>query len=413
MRILIINHIENAYESLRGNRVRTFLTTLGITLGVACMTTILSLSSGANQLISDQIDNIGGNVAVIRPGTPQQVRSLADLTTPNGPASFTASSLTEEDYESIKALPEVTAVAPLMSLSGSVKSDSATITDAPIVATTPSLEELANISIADGDGQFIDSVTNRDTTVIGRQLSIDLFGTEQSIGQTFMIRGHQFTIIGILKKVDSAVNYNNLDMNRAAFINLDSGKELNQGLALIRQINIKTDSQADLTKALAKASAQITKNHNGEQDFTILTGDDISKPTSQLFMAVGTATTVVALVSLLIGGIGIMNIMLVSVAERTREIGIRKAVGASSLHITMQFLIESLVMSLGGGIFGYLAGYGAAFALSTFLPFIPVFTWQIALTAIGISLVVGTLFGLYPAIRAARRKPIEALRQYY
>jgi ABC-type antimicrobial peptide transport system permease subunit len=123
-------------------------------------------------------------------------------------------------------------------------------------------------------------------------------------------------------------------------------------------------------------------------------------------------TAAIAAISLLVGGIGIMNIMLVSVAERTREIGIRKALGASNNDIVGQFLIESLALSIGGGVSGYILGYLGAFAISLLLPFDPIFTWQIAVAAIGVSLVVGVLFGIYPAVRASRKDPISALRQY-
>lgn len=413
MRILLLSHIENASDALKGNRIRTFLTTLGITLGVACMTTILSLSSGAHQLLSGQVESIGGNIAVIRPGSSHTITSLSDVTTLGDAAQFSASSLTEQDYNSIAQLPDVKLAAPMMSISGSVKSSSQTVSNSTIIATTPALEQLANITIPDGEGQFIDSVTNSDTIVLGHQLSINLFGTDQSIGKTLSIRGQQFTVIGVLQPVDAALNYNHLDFNNAAFISLDSGKAFNQGIAQLRQITIQTTDDTSLTSVTKKVASLLSKNHSGDHDFTILTGDEIARPTSQLFQAIAAATSVIAIVSLVIGGIGIMNIMLVSVAERTREIGIRKAVGASGVHITMQFLIESLVMSLAGGICGYLLGYAAAFGLSTVLPFIPVFTWQIAAVAIGLSVVIGVIFGLYPALRAARKNPIEALRQYY
>lgn len=412
-RILLLNHLQNAYEALRGNKVRTFLTTLGISLGVACMTAILSLTYGANQVVSQQIDSIGGNIAVIRPGNHQSVKNLIDLTTKNNSASYTTSSLTEEDYQKVAELPEVELAAPLMALSGTIRSQNEEVKHTTIIATTPSFEQLANISIPDGEGQFIDTVTNNDTIVIGQQLSIDLFGTSQSIGKTLTLKGQQFTVIGILDKIEAVLNYNQIDFNNTAFISLDSGKVFNQGVAQLRQINIQTKNQQSLAKATPAINQLLSENHSGDHDFTILTGDQISQPTSQLFLAIASVTTAVAIISLLIGGIGIMNIMLVSVAERTREIGIRKAVGASGWHITMQFLIESLVMSLVGGIFGFIFGYVLAFAISSFLPFLPAFSWPIAGTSIGISLIVGVLFGLYPAIRAARKNPIESLRQYY
>lgn len=411
MRFLLLNHIENARESLRSNRLRTSLTVLGITLGVACITTVLSLGAGATHLIENQVKELGGNIAVIRPGGERPLRSLRDIVTPMGPESFTASSLTESDYSAIKELDGVKAAAPLMSVSGTVKSKDQTIPSTPIVATTPELATISNLKIE--QGQFIDAITNKNTVVIGRQLSMNLFGTYQSVGQTMRIKGQVFTVIGVLKAVDDSVNYNNLNINDAAIISLDSGKLFNQNIAQIRQINVQATDSATLTGLVSRMQEKISEKHLGEKDFSILTGDAIARPTSQLFDAVARTSFVISVVALIIGGIGIMNIMLVSVAERTREIGIRKAVGASNTHISMQFLIESLVMSLAGGIIGYLIGYATAFLLGLFLPFTPVVTWQIALLAFGLSVAVGTLFGLYPAIRAARKNPIEALRQYY
>lgn len=412
MRLLLINHFENAQESLRSNRLRTLLTILGITLGVACMTTIMALSFGASKLINDQVGALGGNIAVIRPGSTKHIKSLRDIASPVGsPDSFTASSLTEKDYQSLQSLENVADVAPLMSINGSVRAGHQTVDDAPIIATTPALQTVSNLAV--GAGQFLDNTTNQNTAVIGYQLAIDLFGTDQPIGQTFHIRGQQFTVIGVLKKVDDSVNYNNLDINHAALISLDSGKAFNQGIAQIRQINVRAISPKQLDAAVKDINNVLSENHDGEADFTVLTGKDISRPTSQVFAAVGAATSVVAAISLIIGGIGIMNIMLVGVAERTREIGIRKAVGASNYHITVQFLIESLVMSVSGGILGFILGYVFAFAAGLYLPFTPGFDWYIPAVSFGISVLVGTVFGIYPALRAARKNPIEALRQYY
>lgn len=410
MRILLFNHIENARESLRSNRLRTRLTVLGITLGVACMTTIMALSFGAIKLVNDQVSELGGNLMLVRPGAEQPVRSIRDIATPTSD-SFSTSSLTEKDFAALANLEGVQEAAPLMSVSGSIASQDETVRDGTIVATTPSLQRVSDIKVR--DGQFIDSITNQNTAVIGQQLSVDLFGTDQSIGQTFKIRGQQFTVIGILRAVDDAVNYNNFNMNKAAIINLDSGKQLNQGVAQIRQINVKAKDAAKLSALKTDIEAALKQQHDGEHDFRVLTGAEISRPTSRLFTAVSATASIVAVISLIIGGIGIMNIMLVSVAERTREIGIRKAVGASNYHIYMQFMIESLAMSLSGGIAGLLLGYLAAFGASFFLPFIPGFAWFIPVIAISIAALVGTLFGLYPAIRAARKNPIEALRQYH
>lgn len=411
MRLLIINHFENALESLRSNRLRTALTMLGIGIGVASITLILSLSSGATKIINDQVEALGGNIAIIRPGSNVGAPRIDEITAPSNQA-FATSSLTEKDIKSIQSIPNVESVAPLMIIGGSVKSTDSAPTQTTVVATNPDLITMSNLEIR--DGQFIDSVTTRDTAVIGTQLSIDLFGTDQSVSRTFTIRGQTFTVIGVLKASKNPINYNNIDFDRAAIVSLESGKSFNQGMAQIQQINIKASAVEKLPGVLRTVDERLGNNHSHEKDYTIVSGKDVSRPASQFFYTFAATMTAVATVSLVVGGIGIMNIMLVGVAERTREIGIRKSLGASYGHIITQFLIESLAMSVGGGIIGYIFGYLLAFIVSrSLLTFDPVFSWEIAAITLGISAIIGTIFGLYPAIRAARKDPIEALRQYH
>jgi putative ABC transport system permease protein len=409
MRFLLLNHVQNAYQSLRSNRMRSNLTMLGVTIGVASITTILALSAGASKVVSDQVDALGGNIAVIRPGVSHD-DPLSELTDVKVQRSFAASTLTERDVALIRDTEHVSAVAPLMILSGSVKADQTAPANTPIVATTPELAPISDLQVR--SGQFIDNTINPDTAVIGTQLSINIFGTEHSIGKTLTIRGKSFTVIGVLKRMDDPINYNQVDFDNAVIISLASGKLLNQNVAQIQQINIQSDSVSHLDQIIIDTNKLLLAAHNNEHDFSILSGDQISQPTSQLFYAIAGVTAAVAGISLLVGGIGIMNIMLVSVAERTREIGIRKALGATNADIASQFIIESLAIGIGGGISGYILGYILAFGISTFLTFDPVINWEIAGVALFISLVVGTFFGLYPAFRAARKDPIDSLREY-
>lgn len=409
--LLIFEHIQNAYYSLRSTKLRTLLTVLGVAIGVASITTILSLGGGVTKLISNQVDDLGGNIAVVRPGAT--AKSLNDFTNPSTTGVFTTSSLTEKDLQDIETIEGVSAAAPLMVLNGSIKAttNGTKPTNSTIIATTPSLETIAQLPIR--DGQFIDSVTDQFTTVIGSQLSIDLFGTDQSIGQTFTFRGQVFRVIGILDRINHPINYNNVDFDHTAIISLETGKGFNQGIAQIQQINVSAQTVDELPKVITAANKQLLANHQDEKDFTVLSGKEIAEPTSKFFTSITLVMSVIAAISLVVGGIGIMNIMLVGVAERTREIGLRKAVGASNANIVWQFLIESLIMSLLGGILGYIGGYLIAFLISTALPFDPVFTWKIAAISLGIAVIVGGVFGLYPAIRAARKDPIESLRQYH
>ena len=409
MRFLFVNHVQNARQSMKSNRLRSSLTMLGITIGVASITTILALSAGANTMVSSQVDALGGNVTVVRPGALADT-TIDDLSRMTTVQHFSVSSLTDADSAVIEQIPHVTAVAPLMIIQGTAVGTSGGPANTPIVATTPALQIVSDLKLS--DGQFLDTNLSPKTVVIGPQLSVDAFGTEQSIGKTIRIKGVSFTIIGVLKRTNNPVNYNAVDFDHAALIGLDSGRALNQGASYLQQINVQTDSVANLNGVITEINKALLKNHLGEVDFSVLSGSQIAQPTSQIFSVIAGVTVAIAAISLVVGGVGIMNIMLVSVAERTREIGIRKALGASNGDIVAQFLIESLALSVGGGASGYVVGYVAAFIISTFLTFDPVLNWEIATTALGVSFIIGTLFGIYPAIRAARKDPISALRQY-
>jgi ABC-type antimicrobial peptide transport system permease subunit len=381
---------------------------LGIAIGIACITVILSLSLGANKIIDDQISSLDGNIAVIRPGKNVDIAASVLQVQPN--QNYAVSSLTESDVELIKKLPNIKSAAPLMILSGTIKADSVAPNYSSIIATTPDLTDTAGLKLF--EGQFLDKDMNQNSVIIGTQLSINIFGTESSTGRVLNIRGQQFTVNGVLKRTDSPINYNSVDFDNSAIISLAAGKKLNQNIAQIQQINTKADSTDNLNRVVPTLEKALQTNHSNEKDFFILTGDQVSKPTGQLFQIITGITTAVAAISLIVGGIGIMNIMLVTVAERTREIGIRKALGATNADISWQFLIESLIISLGGWMAGYIVGYLIAFGISTLIEFDPVINWQIAATTLTTSIIVGVVFGLYPAIRAARKDPIASLRQY-
>ncbi|MCA9336193.1 ABC transporter permease [Candidatus Saccharibacteria bacterium] len=407
--MMLFDHIENAYETLRRNRTRSVLTTLGITIGIASVTCILALSGGVSRMIGAQIAEHSGQLIVVRPGL--QSRDPNAIMNPVAQQSFSTSTLTETDVAELSKLEGIETAVPVMTINGTLKSSSETVSDNVILATTPDFATIAGVKMR--TGQFLDSVTDNSTAVVGEQLAIDLFGTNTPVGQTFTLRNETFTVIGVIRQSQNPINYNNVDLNNAAVVSFERGKLFHQGRAQIQQIDLLAKKDSSVGEVRQRVEQKLLQQHLGERDFTVASGDEISRPTNALFTALTQVLTAIAAISLLVGGIGVMNIMLVGVAERTREIGIRKAVGASNGTIVTQFLIESLLMSLLGGILGYCLGYLAAFALSTFLYFAPAFTWLTAGMAFAMAVLVGVLFGLYPALKASRKDTIESLRQYH
>lgn len=406
---LIREHLSGAIHSLRRTRTRTLLTTLGVAIGVASITTILSLSGGITRSVEGQVDNLHGTIAVVRPGYSHEQTS-GDFANPMAGNNYSTSSLTTYDAQDIMDMKGVKAAAPIMLMSGKLHAANHQSTIGTMVATTPDFAEINGLKT--DEGQFMDGGTADNTAVVGQDLAVRLFGTNLPLGQQFTVRGTTFTVIGVLTRVNHPVNFNGFDMDDAVYISLTSGENFHQGLAQIQQIDVLAESKATLPKVTAAMNKKLLSSHRGEHDFHIVTGQSIAQPTSQLFQAMTGVMTAVAAISLVVGGIGIMNIMLVGVAERTREIGLRKAVGASNGQIVSQFLIEAVLISLVGGIVGYVGGYFVAFMVSTFLTFNPALTWQIAAWAFVVSLGVGAVFGAYPAYRAARKDPIESLRSY-
>lgn len=406
-RVLKTN-IENAIESLHANRLRTFLTMLGVMIGIASVVVIFSLSGGVGSMISNQIVAEGGALAVVRPKelTANDKNVITSLATSK---SFTQSSITNEDLGMISKIKEVSAVAPLANFSAKVRGDGEE-KYANLLATSPNLDQTVSLKVH--EGQFIADSANANTVVLGNQMAIDLFGTTQAVGKEIAMKGEKFIVIGVLAHQSSSINFSNVDFNNTAIIPYETAKRIIGDNLQIQQVNIHAKSINSLGSIQKQIESELLKKHNGEHDFEVLTGKNISHPSDKFIELSTLILAIVASVSLVVGGIGIMNIMLVNVSERTREIGIRKALGANNRHILFQFLTESMIISLSGGLFGYLIGYAFSFGVSMFLPFSPIISWQIALLVCGLSTVVGVIFGLYPAFRAARKDPIVSLRQY-
>lgn len=399
-----------ATTNLKATKMRTALTILGIVIGVTAITVVLALGEGAKNMVRGQIAQLGEDMLTVRPG--KAIRDAqGNVTNYNFLAALSSSTLTEHDLKTIQQTQGIIAAAPLMLVTGSVSTEEKPSSHGTIIATTPDSFEVLRLAMR--RGEFISPNTPRNTVVLGDSLALQLLGSDVAIGHKVNLRGQEFTVSGILKHFDSSASVSGaFDLNNVAFIQMDDGKAFNQGIAQIQQINARAETSGEAETIAGRVHEQLLQNHGGEEDFSVLRPEETVQLTDSIFRVLTNFASVAAGVSIIVGGIGIMNIMLVSVTERTREIGIRKAVGATNHQILSQFLIESLVMSIVGGIAGIIFGYVLAYIGGTILGFMPGISWQILATALVVSVAVGLVFGAWPAIKAARKDPIEALRYF-
>ncbi len=408
--MIFLTNAKIALDSLKMTRSRTYLTMLGIIIGVSSITFILALGESIKHAVGEQVQNLDNNIIVVRPGQEQKgILNESGLLKYSPLAPYATTTLTEQDLKTITSQPEVKSAAALMLINGNVSANKKQAKSASILATN---NDFANImKLSPSEGQFFDEETNRDSVVIGSQLAIDLFGTNQALGQKVDIRGRDHTVIGVLKNNNGPLGINGININQSAIINLENGKTYNQGIAQVQQINVTLKNPDKQPEGVAAIHSGVLKNHAGQKDFTVLNSEDAANVSKSFYALTTSLTAIIASISLIVGGVGIMNIMLVGVAERTKEIGIRKSLGASNRHIRSQFLIEALMMSISGGVIGIIVAYALAAFAGLMLGFMPIISPLTIVIALALSVSVGVMFGLAPALRASRKDPIEALRQ--
>ena len=407
MALLLRTHYELAKSSLKRNRTRSFLTCLGISIGVAAIILILSLMGSITSLVSTQVSKVGSNLIVVRPSS---TRSTVDsiVTELTSSTQYLKSNLTLKDVNTISKIEGVESVSPLAVSVNSLKGETETVVaSATIIGTNPDFLKIQNLSLK--NGTFIREDSETPTAVIGTKLANLLFGTAEPIGKTITLLGQRFIIIGTLAEVDDPINFNNVDLDSSLFVCASDLNQIDNSLQ-IQQINVRTETTDTLSETATKINEALVASKSGDNNFVVLSGDEITHPAGSLLSIISGILAVVAGISLIVGGIGIMNIMLVSVAERTHEIGVRKAIGASTGNILLQFLIEALILSLIGGFMGLILGYILSFLLCLITPFSPFISWQILAITLGVSVLTGIIFGLYPALKAAHKNPIYSLK---
>ncbi len=408
MSLLFRTHLRLARTSIRENRTRSFLTCLGIAIGIASIILILSLTGSINNLIKDEVSNIGNGLIVVRPSAEKDsiASIIEELTSSN---SFERSNLSYSDVNTIKEISGVTDVAPIAISTNTVSNGENVINSATVLGTTPDFINIEPMIFR--YGTFLNDKNRETSVVVGHMMALNLFNTQNPVGKTLHFYDKNYIIVGVLEKTDKSINFDNVDFDNAIIMDIESLENV-IGNTQIQQINVKASSTSMLEEVSSKIREELKSSKAGDTNFSVAYGDEIIHPASTLFKIISGMLTLVAGISLVVGGIGVMNIMLVSVSERTHEIGIRKAVGASRYNILVQFMLEALILSFLGGIMGVILGYILAFFISVVTPFTPFINLQIIAITFITTLVVGVIFGIYPALKAASKNPIESLKHY-
>ncbi len=402
--MLVGETVAVAFQSIRANKLRSVLTMLGIIIGVGAVITMVALGTGAQKAVEDRIAALGANVFTVfaSQGTRGGIR-ITDRTI-----------LSTDDYDALLRDGRLLkAVVPEMQQSLQVKYGNQNSNN-NVVGTTPNYIEVRNYTVPHGR-MFTpgDDEARQRYAVLGASVPRMLGANPAAmINQTLQIRGINFEIIGVLSEKGSAGGWSNPD--EQILVPLQTAKYRIFGSDRLRSMSVQVAEGVPMQQGMVDLERILRREHRirpgADNDFTIRNQQDILATQQETTQVFTTLLASIAAVSLLVGGIGIMNIMLVSVTERTREIGVRKALGATRGNIMLQFLVEALALCLVGGLLGILAGVGTATALSRFMQWNTLISPMAVAVAFGFSALVGLFFGMWPARRAARLDPIVALR---
>ncbi len=409
MKSITRGHFKAGYDSVRSAKLRSFWTMLGVIIGVSSVITIVAIGEGIKQQVGGQIHSFGKDLITVRPallrtGADSGSNGINLIAGLNVSAPITAS-----DYVLVTKTKGVAASAPLTIATGTVTSDYGKYTKGFVIGTTEDLPRLVNQSLA--YGSFIsDSDEGVRIAVIGQGAVKAMFDENVPLGRSFNFHGERFIVRGIFNQFPSTTLSQQADYNNAIFIPNDVAEELTNNTAPTYTILVRPEDSSKTKVVAERIKRNLDKSHGGDSGFEVLIGSQNLSTSDTILSLLTRSIAGIAAISLLVGGIGIMNVMLVSVAERMHEIGIRKAVGATNRQIWSQFMIESSLLTLCGGILGIGLAYIFSLGLRLATTLQPVITWQAVLIATTVSLLVGVVFGTVPAFKAARKDPIEALR---
>lgn len=410
MRSITRGNFKTAVASVHGAKWRSLLTMLGVIIGIVSVVTVVSIGEGVKHQVVAQINHLGKNLLTIRPGQVVNRDKNGKITAVNLFAGYTTTgSLTDNDVRAVQRTAGIKKAVPLSIIAGSLTYDNVQYPGVTVIGTTPDLPTALNQRVAYGDF-FSENDSNQNGAIIGTKVARDVFGQDVPLGQSFDFQGQAFVVRGVFAPFQSAPLSLEADFNQAVFIPYEVAQDLTGKKSPIYEILAQTNGKQPTDKVAGAVTSSLKTAHGNQQDFSVLKQGDSLSVTSNILNLLTRLIGGIAAISLLVGGIGIMNVMLVSVTERMQEIGIRKAIGATSRQIMTQFMVEATVLSVVGGLIGVAIALVINGALRVFTDLQPVISWQVVALAAGVSLIVGIIFGTAPALKAARKDPIEALR---
>lgn len=381
--------VKMAVQSVWSNKIRSFLTMLGIIIGISSVIVLMGMGQGTKESVSQQIESLGTNLITVS-------------ITGNRNKSFSAKELNE-----IKAKPGIKDIAPELSSTANIKAGNNTASTS-MEASTPSYSEIRNLSVS--SGRFInqrDQDNRYKVAVVGIDVANELYSSTDVVGQTINVNGVDFQIVGVLAAQGSSSTGSGDDR---IIVPLSTAQRLTKTTS-IRTFYVEAKSKDTVDEAMGYLQLFLnTKFGASSNSYRIFDQSSILDTVSKTTGSLTTMLSGIAAISLLVGGIGIMNIMLVSVIERTKEIGIRKAIGAKRRTILLQFLLESAGISAIGGMLGVALGYGLGYLAGKLLKMNVSISLNVVLGAVAFSVAVGVIFGMYPANKASKLSPMEALR---
>lgn len=392
--------------ALMGNKVRSSLTILGIVIGIASVITMVSIGQGAQKSIEKQIQSIGSNLIVISPGAQRTGMMMG--------GRGDAKTLTVDDVEAIKSEVEgIGGVAP--EISGRYQiAYKGNNSNTKVVGTTPEYSSVRNVEVE--NGVFVTDQNIKKSSkvaVLGPTTAEDLFGEDvDPVGSTIRINNIDFEVVGVTKEKGGSGPNNSDDV---IYIPFSTSRHFLSGSEYVTSINVTAQSQSAMTSVQEQITTLLLDRHKidnaDDTDFSIMNQTDIISTATSITNTFTILLSSIAGISLLVGGIGIMNMMLTTVTERTREIGLRKAVGIKKVYINLQFLVEAIMLTFIGGAVGVFLGWVASIIIPKFYSsLVTEISLSSVLLAFSVSAAVGIIFGFYPARRAANLSPIEALR---